>query len=175
MSTDVEDLLRDSMQRFTEGVRAPAGLAYRASRQRRRRRIVRATLACAAAAATAATVAVAMTAAGTVAQPGSSLAQARAAAYVVSRVEYALASENQVFVGSTMSHSFIDGKLVNGDQPSVSWAYQAHNRFEVLTGAGLRAGHGQRRLHPPGWLAALSGRRDRTGQWQAHRRLCHLL
>jgi hypothetical protein len=61
-----------------------------------------------------------------VAQPGSSLAQARAAAYVVSRVKTALASEHRVFVGRTMS---------TGGQPSVTWAYAAHNRFEEFTGA----------------------------------------
>ena len=125
MSTEVEDLLREGMERFTDGVRAPSGLAYRASSLRRRRRIVRGTLLTAAAAATAAGVAVAMTAAGTVAQPGSSLAQARAASYVVSRVKTALATEHNVFVGRTMS---------TGDQPSVTWAYGTHNRFEEFTG-----------------------------------------
>lgn len=131
MSTDVEDLLRESMQRFTEGVRAPAGLAYRASRLRRRRRIIRGTVGSVLAAATAAAaVAVAMTAAGTVAQPGGSLAEARAAAYVVSRVKTALAAEHRVFVGSTLS---------TADEPSVTWAYGAHNRFEEFT--GTQCGH----------------------------------
>jgi hypothetical protein len=125
MSTDVEDLLREGMERFTAGVRAPAGLAHRASGLRRRRRIVRGAVLTAAAAATAAGVAVAMAAAGTVAQPGSSLAQARAAAYVVSRVKTALASEHNVFVGTTMS---------TGDEPSVTWAYGAYSRFEEFTG-----------------------------------------
>ena len=126
MSTDVEDLLQESMQRFTDGVRAPAGLAYRAAQQRRRRRIVRGAILGGAAVATATAAAVAMIAAGTVAQPGSSLAQARAAALVVSRVKTALASEHNVFVGRTLS---------TGDQPSVTWAYGAHNRFEEFTGA----------------------------------------
>ena len=125
MSTDVEDLLRESMQRFTEGVRAPAGLAYRASRLRRRRWIFRGTLAGVAAVTAAAAAAVVVTAASTVVQPGSSLAQARAAAFVVSRVKHALAAEHRVFVGSTMS---------TGDQPSVTWAHGAHNRFEEFTG-----------------------------------------
>jgi hypothetical protein len=126
MSTDVEDLLRDGMQRFTEEVRAPAGLAYRASRMRHRRRwIFRGTLAGVAAVTAAAAAAVAVTAASTVVQPGSSLVQAQAAAHVVSRVKHALASEHRVFVGSTMS---------TGDQPSVTWAYGAHNRFEEFTG-----------------------------------------
>jgi hypothetical protein len=125
MSTDVEDLLRESMQHFTKGVRAPAGLAYRAARQRRRRRIARGAVLGGAAAATATAVAVVMIAASTVAQPGSSLAQARAAALVVSRVKHALATEHNVFVGSTMS---------TGGQPSVTWAYGGHNRFEEFTG-----------------------------------------
>lgn len=125
MSTNVEDLLRESMESFTEGVRAPAGLAYRAAHQRRRRRIVRRVTLCGAAAATATAVAAALIVAGTVAQPGSSLAQARAA-LVVSRVKHALASERNVFVGTTMS---------TGGQPSVTWAYGGHNRFEEYTGA----------------------------------------
>ncbi len=125
MSTDVEDLLREGMERFTDGVRAPAGLAHRASRQRRRRLVIRGAVLGAAAAAAATAIAVAMTAAGTVAQPGSSLAQARAAAYVVSHVKTALATEHNVFVGRTMS---------TGGQPSVTWAYGAHNRFEEFTG-----------------------------------------
>ncbi len=133
MSTDVEDLLREGMERFTEGVRAPAGLAYRASRQRRRRRIVRGAVLIGTAVATATAVAVAMTAAGTVAQPGSSLAQARAAALVVSRVKHALAAENQVFVGRTVS--FSGGTLSADNQPSVTWAYGSHNRYEEFTGA----------------------------------------
>ena len=37
MSTDVEDLLREGMERFTADLRAPAGLAYRIARRRRRR------------------------------------------------------------------------------------------------------------------------------------------
>ena len=131
MSTDVEELLRDSMQRFTAGVRAPAGLAYRASKLRRRRRwMFRGTLAGLAAVTAAAAAAVALIAASTVVQPGSSLAQARAAALVVSRVKTALASEHRVFVGSTMS---------TGDQPSVTVAYGAHNRFEEFT--GMQCGH----------------------------------
>jgi hypothetical protein len=125
MSTDMEDLLQEGMQRFTEGVKAPAGLAYAAAQRRRRRRIVRGAMLGGAAVATATAAAVAMIAAGTVAQPGSSLAQARAAALVVSRVKHALASEHNVFVGRTMS---------TGDQPSITWAYGAHNRFEEFTG-----------------------------------------
>jgi hypothetical protein len=38
MSTDVEDLLREGMERFTADLRAPAGLTCRIARRRRRRR-----------------------------------------------------------------------------------------------------------------------------------------
>ena len=39
MSTDVEDLLREGMERFTADLRAPAGLTCRIARRRRRRRL----------------------------------------------------------------------------------------------------------------------------------------
>ena len=54
MSTDVEELLREGMERFTEGVRAPAGLARTAGRLHRRRRTARAAVAGGTAAVTAA-------------------------------------------------------------------------------------------------------------------------
>jgi hypothetical protein len=40
MNTDVEELLREGMERFTADLRAPAGLTYRVARRRRRRRLV---------------------------------------------------------------------------------------------------------------------------------------
>ena len=40
MNTDVEDLLREGMERFTRDLRAPAGLTYRVARRRRRRRVL---------------------------------------------------------------------------------------------------------------------------------------
>ena len=56
MNTDVEELLREGMERFTAGVRAPAGLADTARRLHRRRLAVRAAVACGTAATTAAAV-----------------------------------------------------------------------------------------------------------------------
>ena len=54
MSTDVEELLQEGMERFTTGVHAPAGLAATAGRMRRRqRRAVQAAAACGTAAITA--------------------------------------------------------------------------------------------------------------------------
>ena len=41
MNTDIEDLLREGMERFTADLRAPAGLTYRIVRRRRRRLALR--------------------------------------------------------------------------------------------------------------------------------------
>ena len=118
MNTDVEELLRDGMERFTADVRARAGLAGAAGRRHRRRVVARTAVACGTAVALAAGVAFA--AAG----GGSGAAQARTVAYVTSRVEHALASENLVFVGRSDNQ-------VTGD--SVTWAYGPQNRFEEFT------------------------------------------
>ena len=120
MNTDVEDLLRDGMERFTTEVHAPVGLAGRAGRlhrQHRRRLAARATVACGAAAA----IAVGVTLAATGGSAGSGVAQARTVAYVTKRVENALAGENLVFVGRSSS------KLWGN---TVTWAYRSRNRFE---------------------------------------------
>ena len=132
MNTEVEELLRDGMERFTAEVRAPQGLASGAAGGLRRRRMARR----------------AMVAGGAAdghrggrdhrhrrggwhpARTGSSLAQARETAYIVTRVENALASEHGVFHGVTMS---TDG------QPSVTWAYGRRSRFEEFT--GRQCGH----------------------------------
>jgi hypothetical protein len=127
MNTEVEELLRDGMERFTAEVRAPQGLASGAAGGLRRRRTARrAMVAGGAVTATAAAVIIATASAGgTPARTGSSLAQARETAYIVTRVENALASEHGVYHGVTMS---------TGGQPSVTWAYGRRSRFEEFTG-----------------------------------------
>jgi hypothetical protein len=127
MNTDVEELLRDGMERFTAGVQAPAGLAHRASRLRRQRMAVRAAVACGTAAVTAtAVVAVAAGAGSGPAQAGPGKAEARTTAYVISRVENALAGQ----------HLVLRGRTSGGDWgPASSWAYGPQNRFEELTGS----------------------------------------
>jgi hypothetical protein len=125
MNTDVEELLQDGMERFTAGVRAPAGLAGgagRLHRQHRRRLAARATVACGAAAAIAAGVTFAAAGGST----GSGAAQAHTVAYVTSRVENALAAEKLVFVGR--SHGNLWGN-------TVTWAYGPRSRFEEYWGA----------------------------------------
>jgi hypothetical protein len=127
MNTEVEELLRDGMERFTAEVRAPQGLARGvAGGLRRHRTARRVMLAGGTVTATAAAVIIATVAAGgSPARTGSSPAQARETAYVVSRVENALATQHVVFRGVTMS---------SGDQPSVTYAYGQRNSFEEFTG-----------------------------------------
>ena len=83
MNSDIENLLRESMDQITSDVRAPAGLMARIARRRRRRVVVR-SMGGAAAALTAGAVAMAI-----VVLPGVDH-QATAAAYVVKRVDKAL-------------------------------------------------------------------------------------
>ncbi len=110
------------MERLTEQVPVPRGLAHRAARARRRRMAVRAAAGAGAAAVTAAAVIAATVGAGA----GGAAMQARTTAYVVSRVEKALAGQHLVLRGRTTG--------VWG--PSISWAYGPRNRFEELTGSG---------------------------------------
>src|SRR5882672_4571076 len=95
MNTDVEELLRDGMERFTAEVRAPAGLARTAGRLHRRR-----TARAAVAGGTAAVTAVAVIVVG---PAHSGAAQARTVAYVTSRVDSALASQNMVYAARTQN------------------------------------------------------------------------
>jgi hypothetical protein len=116
MNTDVEELLRDGMQRFTTGVQAPDGLARTAGRLHRRRLAVRATAAgggVAVAAAIAVAVTVLAGGPGAAAPATASPAQQRQAAYVTSRVGSALSGRNLVSVERTSG----DGG------PSVTWMY----------------------------------------------------
>jgi hypothetical protein len=124
--TDMEGLLRDGMERFTEDVRAPAGLAAAAGRRHRRRVTVRISAACGGVAAVAAAAALVVTlpAGGAPASTGTAGTQARTVAYVVSRVKQALASEHLVYYGRTAS----------ADGPSATWAYGSRSRFEEFTG-----------------------------------------
>jgi hypothetical protein len=123
MSLDVEDLLRQGMERFAEQVPVPSGLAHRAARARRRRQLaIRAAAAAGTAAVTAAIVIAATGGAGA----GGSVTQARTTAYVISRVEKALAGQHLVLRGRT-----------SGDWgPSIYWAYGPRNRFEEFAGSG---------------------------------------
>jgi hypothetical protein len=128
MNEDIEELLRDGMERFTKDVRAPAGLARTAGRLHRRRLAARTAIASGTALVTAAAVAAVVTSIGGTPGPaGPAQPQARTAAYVISRAENALAGTNLVFRGRTAS---------TGQQTSVTWAHGPQNRFEEFTGSG---------------------------------------
>jgi hypothetical protein len=116
MNTDVEDLLRDGMERFTDGVSAPAGLARTAGALRRRRTAVRAALASSTAAVLAVVAVIAVVA---VAGAGTGASDARAVAYVTRQVQRAVANDNMVYVGHT------DGNF----GPSVTWAYGKQSQW----------------------------------------------
>ena len=149
MNVEVEELLRDGMERFTAEVRAPQGLASGAAGGLRRRRMARRAMAAGGAvtATAAAVIIVTAAAGGTPARTGSSLAQARETAYIVTRVENALASEHGVYHGVTMS---------TGGQPSVTWAYGRRSRFEEFT--GRQCGH----VLTPGGECTHAGGSDAT-------------
>jgi hypothetical protein len=103
VNMNVEELLRDGMERFTTGVTAPDGLVVVAVRRRRRRLTIRAaaiggTIA-AAAAVTVVLAAVTAVAART-APAAVTAAQARQTAYVASRVEAAVDSQDLVSVAT---------------------------------------------------------------------------
>jgi hypothetical protein len=91
MSTDIADLLQETIDRLTKGERVPDGLAERAFRRHRQRRLALGAAAAtgtAVAAAAAVFVAAAMT--GGVPQRGGGILRAQTAAYVADRTERAL-------------------------------------------------------------------------------------
>ena len=93
MNGDIEQLVREGLDRLTAEVQVPAGVAGKAIAHRRHQRIVtRTALACGTAAVTVAAV-IAATGPG---RGAGTPVQARAAAYVIQRVENALAGTNMV-------------------------------------------------------------------------------
>jgi hypothetical protein len=98
MNGEVEELLREGLDRLTAEVQVPAGVAGRARAHRRYRRIVtRTALACGTAAVTAAAV-IAATGPG---QGAGAPVRARTAAYVIQRMENALANTTMVMKTET--------------------------------------------------------------------------
>ncbi len=149
MNTEVEQLLREGLDRLTAGVPVPAGLADRARDRRRRRRVAaRSAIVAAAAAVTAAAVIAATggpagpAGGGRVqATPGPAVkGPAQASAYVVGRIENALANDDQV-MRETISlgpHNgeaagYFDGRPT---YQSVTWSYQGRARTEFLGAHG---------------------------------------
>ena len=133
MNTNVEDLLREGMERFTAELRAPAGMAWRAARRRRRRLALRS----GAAAAAALTAGAVVLAAAWV--PGTGHDGIDTTAYVVTRVDGALSVAGpgqiaQMTVTTTRSAALSGGTAVT--TTAEEWSYGSQWRSVTYSPAG---------------------------------------
>jgi len=134
MNTGFEELVRDSMERFTEDLRVPADLVGKARRAHQRRRRFAGTAVVAlgtAAVTTAAVIAAAVPRTGGV-------TNAQTTAYVIKRVQNALAAENFVIQGqatSAMTVSVHGHRVTSDNGPTMSWSYGERSRFVEFTGS----------------------------------------
>jgi hypothetical protein len=129
MNSDVEQLVREGLDRLAAATPAPAGLVARARRRCFRQRLaVGSALAGGTAAVAALAVIAATGAAGVATPPGSAAIHARTAAYVLlQHVERAVAGQrNQVMDGQSVSV----GTGSNQKTRSVTWSYRGASRFE---------------------------------------------
>jgi hypothetical protein len=135
MNGDIEQLLSEGLNRLTAEVQVPADVAARARAHRQRRKIAAsAALACGTAAVTAAAV-IAVAAPG--ARPGGGAVGARTTAYVVTRVEHALAAEHFVIQGratASLTVSVHGHRVHSSDGSTSSWGYGKQHRMEEFTG-----------------------------------------
>jgi hypothetical protein len=141
MNGDVEELVREGLDRLTADVRVPAGMAVRVRVRRRRQKVAaRATLACATVAVTAVAV---IAATGTGVRPGpGGVSAAQTTAHVVAKVERALAAEHFVIEGrarGSMTYSVHGHRVRSGEGPTSSWGYG--NRQRMLEFTGRSCGH----------------------------------
>jgi hypothetical protein len=121
MSTDIEDLLREGMQRFTADLRAPAGLTCQIARRRRRRRLALRSLTGAATALSAGAVALAV-----VMVPSRPYSGINLTADVVKRVSSALTAADpgdiaQMSVTTTSSAATYGGNAAT--TTAEEWSY----------------------------------------------------
>jgi hypothetical protein len=116
MNTDVEELLRDGMERFTAEMRAPGGLVQAAGRMHRRRMALRAALVSSVATVGAVAAVIAMV---VVADARASRAGAQMVADLTMQVRRAVANDNMVYLGQT-NDSFGRDEV---------WAYGQQSRW----------------------------------------------
>jgi hypothetical protein len=128
MSKDVEELVREGLDRLTAGARPPAGLAARALRHERQRRLTaRAMVVTGTAAVTAASVTAAVGGFGASPRPGAGGGlRATTAAYVVEHVVQALDQQNLVVREDTTFPGGAPGSR------QMLWAYHGRARFEFF-------------------------------------------
>ena len=136
MNGDVEELVREGLDRLTADVRVPAEMVARARTRVRRRKIAaRAALACGTVVVTAAAV-IAATGVGAPRGTGGAT-NAQTTAYVIKRVQNALAAENFVIQGQatgSMTVSVHGHKVRSSNGTSMSWSYGNRSRFVEFTG-----------------------------------------
>ena len=141
MNGDVEELVREGLDRLTADVRVPAEMVARARTRVRRRKIAaRAALACGTAAVTAAAV-IAATGVGAPRGTGGAT-NAHTTAYVIKRVQNALAAENFVIQGQatgSMTVSVHGHNVRSSNGTSMSWSYGNRSRFVEFTGRQLQS------------------------------------
>jgi hypothetical protein len=160
LSTDIEDLLKDGLDRMTAGTRAPAGLARRVSQRHGRRRLAIGSTAAAGTAALSAAAVVAATAGGGVTAGGPqphhptavgvsrpTSAQVHTVADVIGRTERAISTRNLIMVTTSPSTKVysLEGK---GPQEKifklseVSYSYRNLSRgvLTTIAAAGQQAG-----------------------------------
>jgi hypothetical protein len=133
MNNDVENLLREGMERFTKDLRAPAGLTRHAVQRRRRRRVLRSIAGSASVLAAGAVALVAVVVPGTVENGTPALASA----YVMKRVDSALSAAEpgdiaQVMVTSSGAGPGIATKTTSAEE----WSYGDQWRSVTYSSAG---------------------------------------
>jgi hypothetical protein len=136
MDTEIEDLLREGMERFTAELRAPVGLTRRLARRRRRRLALRSVAGAALTAAAVALVAVLLPGAFL----GGSTGSAASAAYVVKKVDNALtAAEPGEMAQMTVTTT---SPVLSGPATTVKaeeWSYDGRWRSVVYSPDGQPA------------------------------------
>jgi len=133
MNTDVEDLLREGMERFTADLRAPAGLTRRVVRRRRQQLALR-SAAVAAAAATAGAVALAA-----LGVTGAHQGGAATTAYVVKRVDSALSAAEPGQIAQmtvTTTRSGVGPGGTTATTTAEEWSYDGKWRSVTYSSAG---------------------------------------
>lgn len=177
MNEDVEQLVREGLDRLAGRTQAPTGLVARARRRCFHQRLALGTaIAGGTAAITAAAVIVTTGAAGVARQPGgSSAVHAQTAAYaLLQHVERAVAGQkNRVMDGQSVSV----GTGSKQKEYSVTWSYRGAVRFEEFTSSGkpyLATGTAKIRGRLLGVYVAYYNRTWRGGHgvWQPTPRAC---
>ncbi|HEX6857208.1 MAG TPA: hypothetical protein VF204_18080 [Streptosporangiaceae bacterium] len=157
MSRDIEELLRDGLDRLTTGASAPADLVQRARQARRRRRAARGGLATGAAAAVAGTVAMAVavagggslasTAGGPARPPGAAhpaVHHVQTVADIVHQANRALDTSNLIMVSMTnarvLSLEHVNGHRKIAVLHSIGYSYRNRMTAVMFTGPNTFAG-----------------------------------